>query len=96
MHKAIIDMDVVHDPQPSINLLNQTDQCVGYIYEGGIIKWDECNVLQKIIEIVRVFLHLWLPEILQKFAFYFGQSELDHLWEEQSCPKKSLESFQFE
>jgi hypothetical protein len=29
-----------------IFLMNKIDKCVGYIYEGGIIKWDNCNVLQ--------------------------------------------------
>jgi hypothetical protein len=47
IHKALIDRDNSHDPQPFILLLNKTKTSVGFIYEGGIIKQDEYNSLQK-------------------------------------------------
>ncbi len=46
IHKVLIDMDEVQDPPPSISLLNKADKCVGYLYEGGMMMWDECNALQ--------------------------------------------------
>jgi hypothetical protein len=41
---------------PSISLLNITNKCVECIYEGMLMKGDECNALkEEFIEIVNGF-----------------------------------------
>jgi hypothetical protein len=49
---------------------------------------------KKIVEVVRGFLHLWLPGIVQKKIFYFGRSSQDHLWDwHPSSKQKIMEMF---
>ncbi len=46
IHKTLIDCDDTHDPWPYVTLMKTMDTSGGFVFEGGIIKNEDCSPLQ--------------------------------------------------